>query len=87
MLEDTAPFIRPTRVKREITIQEINDPPMPNSFDVTKVYPSDGLPEWFAPLKDVLEDQTVDSLEIVLGGGKVRYKITASPVERKGLFG
>lgn len=73
---DTSPFVQPTRIKRQVRIQEINNPPAPNTFDTTVEYPSDGLPKWFAPLQPVLEDRTVDSMEIVIGGGKVRYKIT-----------
>lgn len=75
-MKDTSPFVPPTRIKRKVTIQEINDPPMPNTFDVTVEYPSDGLPEWFAPLQPVLEDRTVDSLDITIGGGRVRYHIS-----------
>jgi hypothetical protein len=59
-----------------VVIQEINTPPAPNTFDVTTAYPSDALPEWFAPLQPVLEDRTVDSMDIVIGGGRVRYHIT-----------
>ncbi|MGH2478115.1 MAG: hypothetical protein ACRDHW_00450 [Ktedonobacteraceae bacterium] len=81
-MKDTSPMIPPTRVKRQVTIQEINDPPMPNTFDTTVEYPSDGLPEWFAPLQSILEDQTVDGLDIVIGGGRVRYHITLNPVAR-----
>jgi hypothetical protein len=76
--KDTSPFVPPTRVQKQITIQEINTPPAPNTFDVTVSYPSDSLPEWFAPLQPVLEDQTVDSLDIIIGGGRVRYHITCS---------
>ena len=76
-MEDTSPFVQPTRVKKLVRIQEINDPPMPNTFDVTVAYLSDELPEWFAPLQPVLEDQTVDSMDITIGGGSVRYHITA----------
>lgn len=75
-MEDTSPFIKPVRIKRRVVIQEINDPPMPNTFDVTVEYPSDGLPEWFAPLRPILEDRTVDSLDIVIGKGRVRYHVT-----------
>ena len=74
--KDTSPLVPPTRVKRHVTIQEINTPPALNTFDVTVQYLSDDLPEWFAPLQPVLEDMTVDSLDIVIGGGRVRYHIT-----------
>jgi hypothetical protein len=77
--KDTSPFIKPTRIKKQVTIQEINNPPAPLTFDTTVEYPSDGLPEWFAPLQPVLEDQTVDSMDIVIGKGKVRYHITVKP--------
>ncbi len=80
--KDTSPFVQPTRVKRQVTIQEINDPPAPNTFDTTVAYPSDALPEWFAPLQPVLEDRTVDSLDITIGGGRVHYHITMDPVAR-----
>lgn len=75
-MTDTSPFVHPTRIKKRVTIQEINDPPMPLTFDTTAAYSSDALPEWFAPLQSVLEDQTVDSMDIVIGGGRVRYHIT-----------
>jgi hypothetical protein len=75
-MADTSPFIQPIRVKRLVVIQEINTPPAPNTFDTTTVYPSDALPEWFAPLQPVLEDRTVDSMDITIGGGRVRYHIT-----------
>jgi hypothetical protein len=79
---DTSPMIQPTRRKRLVTIQEINDPPMPASFDVTVSYPSDALPEWFAPLQAILEDQTVDGLDIHIGKGRVRYHITVTEGEQ-----
>lgn len=54
-MEDTSPFVQPMRVKRQVVIKEINDPPAPNTFDTT-----------------------VDSMDIVIGGGRVRYHITVS---------
>ncbi|MGH2478124.1 MAG: hypothetical protein ACRDHW_00495 [Ktedonobacteraceae bacterium] len=75
-MKDTSPMVPVTRIKRRVTIQEINDPPMPNSFDTTVEYPSDDLPEWFAPLQSILEDRTVDGLDIQIGGGRVRYHIS-----------
>jgi len=75
-MEDTSPMVRPTLIKKQVTIQEINNPPMPNTFDVTVTYPSDALPEWFAPLQPILEDQTVNGLDIHIGNGRVRYHIT-----------
>lgn len=81
-MKDTAPFITPTRVKRVVTIQEINDPPAPNTFDTTVNYSSDALPEWFAPLQPILEDRTVDGMGIKIGGGRVLYNISLEKVER-----
>ena len=77
--KDTSPFIKSERIKRLVRIQEVNTPPSP-SFDITVEYPSDELPEWFAPLQPVIEDATFTSMDIHLGAkttpGKVRYHIT-----------
>lgn len=78
-MKDTSPFVKPTRVKKMVRIQEINDPPAPNTFDVTVEYPSDELPEWFQPLQAVLEDETVNSMTINIGNGRVRYEIKLTP--------
>lgn len=73
--KDTSPFVKPTLVKKMVRIQEVNTPPAPNTFDITVEYSSDELPEWFAPLQPVLEDETVNSMTITIGGGRVVYKI------------
>jgi hypothetical protein len=72
--QDTSPLVKSRRIKCFVRIQEINTPPVA-LFDVTVEYPSDGLPEWFAPLQPVIEDETFTSMDINLGG-KVRYHIT-----------
>lgn len=80
--KDTSPiFGRARRIKRRIRIEERNDPPMPNTFDVTVEYASDELPEWFAPLQAIVEDETFTSMVITLGphrlgGGKTEYYIS-----------
>jgi hypothetical protein len=71
---DTSPMVKSRRVKRLVRIQEINTPTS-KSFDVTIEYPSDGLPEWFAGLQSIVEDETFTSMDINLGG-RVRYHIT-----------
>lgn len=75
-MEDTSPLVPPVRIRRTVTIQEINDPPSPHLFDTVVEYPSDALPEWFRPLQPVLEDRTVSEMDIVIGGGRVRYHLT-----------
>lgn len=71
--KDTSPLVKPTRHKQTIRIQEINNPPS-SLFDVTVEYPSDKLPEWFAPLQPIVEDSTFTSMDINLGD-RVRYHI------------
>lgn len=73
-MEDTAPFIRSRRIKRQIRIEERNIPPS-SVFDTTVEYASDQLPEWFAPLQPIVEDETFTSMTINLGG-KVQYYIS-----------
>ena len=75
---DTSPMIRSRRIERPIQIEERNDPPMPNSFDTTVVYPSTALPEWFKGLQSIVEDETFTQLVIILGEGRVRYFITVA---------
>ena len=72
--KDTSPMVQSRRIKRLIRIKEINTPSS-LSFDVAVEYPSDDLPEWFAPLQPVLEDETFASMMINLGD-KVLYRIT-----------
>lgn len=76
--QDTSPLVKARRIKRMIHIQEINNPPS-KLFDMTMSYPSDSLPEWFAPLASIVEDETFSSMDIVLGAGKVRYHIMIAP--------
>jgi hypothetical protein len=72
--KDLSPMIKAKRIKRMIRIQEINTPPA-SSFDVIVEYPSDGLPEWFAPLQPIVEDETFTTMSINLNE-KVYYRIT-----------
>ena len=72
--KDTSPFIKSQRIKRNIHIQEINTPPS-SLFDTHVNYPSDELPEWFAPLQPIVEDETFTSLSINLGT-RVQYLVT-----------
>lgn len=74
MKKDTAPFVRSRRIKRKIRIQEENQPKS-LTFDVVAEYSSDDLPEWFAPLQAIVEDETFTSMMINLGD-RVRYSIT-----------
>jgi hypothetical protein len=74
--KDTSPMISSRRIGRSIQIEERNDPPMPNTFDVKVVYPSTALPEWFAGLQSIVEDETFTSMTITLGNGRVRYHVT-----------
>lgn len=71
---DTSPFVKSRRIKRMIRIQEVNTPPS-SLFDVTTEYPSDNLPEWFAGLQSIVEDETFTSMTITLGD-KVKYYIS-----------
>ncbi|HVB20662.1 MAG TPA: hypothetical protein VNG51_01775 [Ktedonobacteraceae bacterium] len=72
--KDTSPLVTSRRIKRLVRIQEENTPPV-GLFDTTVEYASDSLPEWFAPLQPIIEDETFTSMEINLGG-KVYYHIT-----------
>lgn len=73
--KDTSPMVRSRRIKRFIRIQEENVPPS-SLFDTTVEYPSDALPEWFAGLQSIVEDETFTSLDISIGEGRVLYHIT-----------
>jgi hypothetical protein len=64
---DTSPLVPSRRIKRHICIEERNDPPI-SLFDTTVVYASDHLPEWFAPLQPIVEDETFTKMLINLGG-------------------
>jgi hypothetical protein len=74
--KDTSPMIRSRRIERSICIEERNEPPMPNTFDVKVTYKSTMLPEWFQGLQAIVEDETFTSLMISLGNGRVRYHVT-----------
>jgi hypothetical protein len=73
--KDTSPLIRSRRIKRQVSIREENTPPIA-MFDTTVEYPSDQLPEWFAPLQSIVEDEAFTSMVIYLGNGLTRYHIT-----------
>ncbi|HLZ64431.1 MAG TPA: hypothetical protein VKR06_46480 [Ktedonosporobacter sp.] len=84
MEKDTSPvFGRAPRLRKIVTIKQVNE--FAPSMDVTAVYLSDELPEWFAPLQSIVEDEGFSSrgsIVITLGsddgtGGKVVYNITA----------
>ncbi len=72
--KDTSPLVKPIRHKQTIRIEEIHTPVSP-VFDVTVEYPSDDLPEWFAPLQSIVEDDTFTSMDVHLGE-QVRYHIS-----------
>lgn len=76
MLEkrDTSPMVKTRRIQRQVRIQETNNPPC-SLFDTTVEYSSDDLPEWFAPLQAIVEDETFTDMRINLGG-RVVYHIT-----------
>jgi hypothetical protein len=76
--KDTSPLVKSRRIKRHIQIKERNNPPI-TLFDTTVVYPSDDLPEWFAGLQSIVEDETFTKMLINLGG-KVFYHITIADV-------
>lgn len=79
--KDTSPFVRSQRIERMIIIKEENNPPS-DTFDVTVTYPSTDLPEWFAPLQPIVEDETFTSMTIDLGG-RTCYKISVEgPVQK-----
>ena len=71
---DTSPFIRSRRIQRIVIIREEGHPPS-KLFDTVVTYPSNSLPEWFAPLQPIVEDETFTSMVINLGGA-VYYKIS-----------
>jgi hypothetical protein len=73
VVDDTAPLVKSRRVCKLVRIQEVNTPPS-SLFDTTVEYPSDSLPQWFAPLQSIVEDDTFTSASINLGG-KVEYRI------------
>lgn len=60
-------LVPPTRRKVWVKIQEMNNPPAPNTFDISVAYPSDKLPEWFSHLQPIVEDTTFTSMEINIG--------------------
>lgn len=78
--KDTSPMIRSKRIIRDIRIEEINNPPAPNTFDTVVVYRSDDLPEWFEGLRAIVEDDTFSSMMINLGD-RVRYEISIAANE------
>lgn len=82
--KDTSPLVKPTRHKQTVRIQEINNPPS-SLFDTTVEYPSDELPEWFAPLQSIVEDSTFTSMDIHLGD-KVTYHISIVDKKEHPLF-
>jgi hypothetical protein len=73
--KDTSPLVKARRIKRQVRIQEINNPPS-SLFDVTVEYPSDGLPEWFKGLQSIVEDEVFTGMIIYIDGRKVDYHIT-----------
>jgi hypothetical protein len=75
MTKDTAPFVISPRFKRVVCIQEVNTPPS-SLFDTTVQYESSELPEWFAGLQSIVEDETFTSMIIYLG------KESAVPYQR-----
>lgn len=82
--KDTSPLVKPTRHKQVVRIQEVNNPPS-SLFDTTVEYPSDELPEWFAPLQSIVEDDTFTSMTINLGD-KVAYHISIVDKQEHSLF-
>ena len=84
MEKDTSPLVKSRRTKRQIQIEERNDPPTA-LFDITVVYPSDDLPEWFRGLQSIVEDETFTKMLINLGN-KTYYHITIAdqPTEVRG---
>jgi hypothetical protein len=72
--KDTSPMVQSRRIKRQIRIQETNHSSS-SLFDTTVEYPSNDLPEWFAPLQAIVEDETFTDLRINLGG-RVQYHVT-----------
>ena len=67
-------MVHARRIKRTIRIEERNTPPS-SVFDVTVAYASDALPEWFAGLQSIVEDETFTSMTLKLGE-KVEYLIS-----------
>lgn len=82
--KDTSPLVKPTRHKQTVRIQEVNTPPS-SLFDTTVEYPSDELPEWFAPLQPIVEDSIFTSMDIHLGD-KVTYLISIVDKKEHPLF-
>ena len=70
--KDTAPFCKTTRRKCRVQIQERNR--YATTFNVTKQYPSDALPEWFAPLQSIVEDTSFTNM--IIRNHDVRYHIS-----------
>jgi hypothetical protein len=80
--KDTSPMVKARRIKRQVRIQEINNPPS-SLFDITVEYPSDGLPEWFKGLQSIVEDEVFTGMIIYIAGRKVDYHITiVGPLQR-----
>jgi hypothetical protein len=73
--KDTSPLVKSRRIKRLVRIQEVNNPPS-SLFDTTVEYPSDRLPEWFAGLQSIVEDEVFTGMIIYIDGRKVDYHIT-----------
>jgi hypothetical protein len=82
--KDTSPLVKPSRHKQTVRIEEINTPPS-SLFDTVVEYPSDDLPEWFAPLQSIVEDDTFTSMDIHLGD-RVRYHISIVDKKEYPLF-
>jgi len=89
MKKDTSPvFGNAPRHKKLVTIKQVNE--FAPSLDVTAHYPSDELPEWFATLQSIVEDEGFSNrgqIVITLGsddgtGGSVKYHITAKKIEQ-----
>ncbi len=73
-------MVKSRRIERQVRIQEKNNPPS-ELFDITKIYASTDLPEWFAGLQSILEDETFTSMEINLGN-RVHYLLSiVGPVQ------
>lgn len=62
---DTAPLVRSKRIRRMILISEINETAI--SLNQVHTYDSDRLPEWFRPLRPIVEDETFTRMLITLG--------------------
>jgi len=73
--KDTSPLTKARRIKRLVQISEEHAPPS-SRFDRSVEYPSDDLPEWFAGLQSIVEDEMFTSMEIRINGGEVFYHIS-----------